>query len=189
MHILMLNSRTTTTILLKDVLYAPKMGVTLVSIGKIDAAGYAMLFHKSQLWIFSVTKGRKMLAQIPLKGGLYCVEHEQDVDIAAVVIPEVVSIEKLHQLMGHIAPEAARALVKKGLVEGFKLDESSKMPGICNSCEYGKAHRKPVRKEHKAPKVEKIGDEVHCNVWGPSPVQTIGGRDTFQPILTAVPGT
>jgi hypothetical protein len=34
-------------ILLKDVLYAPKMGVTLVSIGKIDVAGYAVLFHKN----------------------------------------------------------------------------------------------------------------------------------------------
>ena len=76
MHISMLNNRTMTTILLKDVLYAPKMGVTLVSIGKIDVASYATLFHKSQLWIFSVTKGRKMLAQIPLKGGLYCVEPE-----------------------------------------------------------------------------------------------------------------
>ena len=93
------------------------------------------------------------------------------------MIPEVVSIEKLHQLMGHISPEATRALVDKGLVEGFKLDESSKMPGVCNSCEYRKAPRKPVRKECKAPKAEKIGDEVHCNIWGLSPVQTIGGRE------------
>ena len=38
MRISMPNNRTTTTILLKDVLYAPKMGITLVSIGKIDAA-------------------------------------------------------------------------------------------------------------------------------------------------------
>jgi hypothetical protein len=49
MHISIPNGRSTTTILLKDVLHAPKMGVTLVSIGKIDAAGYAALFHKSQL--------------------------------------------------------------------------------------------------------------------------------------------
>jgi hypothetical protein len=49
MHISMPNGRTMITILLKDVLYVPKMGVTLVSIGKIDAAGYALLFHKNQL--------------------------------------------------------------------------------------------------------------------------------------------
>ena len=49
MHIMMPNGKSTTRILLKDVLYAPKMGITLVSIGKIDSAGYAALFHKSQL--------------------------------------------------------------------------------------------------------------------------------------------
>jgi hypothetical protein len=49
MHILMPNGRTMTMIPLKDVLYAPKMGMTLVSIGKIDMAGYAALFHKNQL--------------------------------------------------------------------------------------------------------------------------------------------
>jgi hypothetical protein len=124
-------------------------------------------------------KGRKMLAQIPMKGGLYRVEHVKGVDVSAAVISEVVFIEKLHRLMGHIAPEAAKALVEKGLVEGFKLDGSSKMPGVCSSCEYGKAHRKPVKKEREAPRVEKIGDKVHCNVWGPSPVQTIGGREYF----------
>jgi hypothetical protein len=179
MHISMPNGRTMITILLKDVLYALKMGVTLVSIGKIDAAGYASLFHKNQLRIFSVMKGRKMLAQIPMKGGLYHVEHVKGVDVAAAVIPEVVSIEKLHRLMGHIASEAAKALVKKGLVEGFKLDRSSKMPGVCSSCEYGKAHRKTVKKERKAPRAEKIGDEVHCDIWGPFPVLTIGGREYF----------
>ena len=79
--------------------------------------------------------------------GLYRVEHQGDVDLSAAVDPEVVSIEKLHQLMGHIAPEAAKMLVEKGLVEGFKLDTSSQMPQSCDACEYGKAHRKPVKKE------------------------------------------
>ena len=89
------NGQTTTQILLKDVLYVPKMGVTLISIGKIDTAGYVALFHKNQLQIFYVMKGRRVLAQIPIKNGLYCVEHENEVDIAAVVVPEVVTVEKL----------------------------------------------------------------------------------------------
>ena len=51
MHTSMLVGKSTMKILLKDVLYTPKMGVTLISIGKIDVAGYAALFHKSQLQI------------------------------------------------------------------------------------------------------------------------------------------
>ena len=179
MHISMPNGKSTTRILLKDVLYAPKMGVTLVSIGKIDAAGYAALFHKSQLRIFSSMKERKLLVQIEIGNGLYRVKHEKDVELAAAVIPEVVTIEKLHSMMGHIAPEAAKALVEKGLVEGFKLDESSNMPNTCNSCEYGKAHRKPISKERKAPRAAKIGDEIHSDVWGSSPIKTIGGREYY----------
>ena len=166
-------------IFLKDVLYAPKMGVTLISIRKIDAAGYVVLFHKNQLQIFSSMKERKLLAQIPMVNGLYWVEHQDDVDLAVAVDPEVVSIEKLHRLMGHIAPEAAKTLVEKGLVEGFKLDTSSQMPKSCDTCEYGKAHRKPIKKECKAPKAAKIGDEVHSDVWGPSPVQMMGSREYY----------
>src|ERR1700678_1119802 len=64
MHITMPNGKSTTRILLKDVLYAPKMGITLVSISKIDSAGYMALFHKNQIRIFSSMKGRKMLGQI-----------------------------------------------------------------------------------------------------------------------------
>lgn len=40
------NSTTTTTILLKDVLYAPDMGVTIISISRIAAAGYSTLFRQ-----------------------------------------------------------------------------------------------------------------------------------------------
>src|SRR5271168_88594 len=179
MHITMPNGKSTTRILLKDVLYAPNMGVTLVSIGKIDSAGYAALFHKNQLRIFSSMKGRKMLAQIQMMNGLYQVEHRKDEDIVAAVDSERVTIDRLHRLMGHIAPEAAKALVEKGLVEGFKLDESGQMPKSCDACEYGKAHRKPVKKEREAPRAAKIGDEIHLDVWGPSPVQTIGGREYY----------
>src|ERR1700678_3136085 len=91
----------------------------------------------------------------------------------------MITIERLHRLMGHIAPEVARALVKKGLVVGFKLDESSQMLKLCDACEYGKAHRKPIKKERKAPRAAKIGDKIHSDVWGPSPVCTMGGREYY----------
>src|ERR1700678_2380437 len=89
------NDKATTRILLKDVLYTPKMGLTLISIGKIDTAGFASLFHKGSLQVFSYGKKRKKLAEIPLTNGLYRIEHEAE--IAAVVNEEVVTIEKLHR--------------------------------------------------------------------------------------------
>ena len=109
----------------------------------------------------------------------------KEVDIAVAVVPEVVTVKKLHWLMGHIAPEAAKALVTKGLIEGFKLDESSKMPSTCSSCEYGKAHRKLIGKECKAPRAEKIRGKIHLDVWGLSPVQTISRREYYSTYIDA----
>ena len=45
-HIAMPNGQSTTRILLKDVLYAPKIGITLILIIEIDAVGFASLFYK-----------------------------------------------------------------------------------------------------------------------------------------------
>ncbi|KAF8150835.1 hypothetical protein B0H34DRAFT_633731, partial [Crassisporium funariophilum] len=41
------NGQTTSTILLKDVLYAPDMGLTIISISRIAVAGYAALFRSN----------------------------------------------------------------------------------------------------------------------------------------------
>ena len=59
MHVVLPNGKSTTKILLKDVLYTPKMGLTLISIGKIDIASFVLLFHKSLLRIFSCGKTKK----------------------------------------------------------------------------------------------------------------------------------
>ena len=53
------------------------------------------------------------------------------------------------------------------------------MPKSCDTCEYGKAHRKPVKKKCEALKAAKIGDEVYSDVWRPSPVQMMGGREYY----------
>ena len=45
MHIRIPNGATTTIILLKDILYAPAMGVNIISVSCITAAGSTVLFH------------------------------------------------------------------------------------------------------------------------------------------------
>jgi hypothetical protein len=59
-HIAMPNGQ----ILLKNVLYAPKMGITLILISKIDAAGFTSLFYKGFLKIFFFIDGKKCLAEV-----------------------------------------------------------------------------------------------------------------------------
>ena len=60
---------------------------------------------------------------------MYHVEHEAR-NVVAAVDAEVVTIERLHCLMGHILPDTAKMLVRKGIVDGFTLDKSSKIESL-----------------------------------------------------------
>jgi hypothetical protein len=51
----------------------PLTGVTLVSISRITAAGHKAIFDGPSLEIFNSMK--KLLGEIPVSKGLYCVEH------------------------------------------------------------------------------------------------------------------
>ena len=134
----------TSQILLRDVLYAPTMGVTLVSVGKITDSGSSVLFHADTCRIFDGS--RVLLAEIPKGNGLYrtYTPHSETADYGARV-SEVLTIDELHRRLGHVGHDTARTLVKKGLVMGVELDLESK-PTICNSCEWGKGHRKAIQR-------------------------------------------
>ena len=66
-----------TSILLKDVLHCPDMGLTLISIAKIAAAGYRVLFKGP--WCRIYNADNDVIGQLAARNGLYRVEH----DIAA----------------------------------------------------------------------------------------------------------
>ncbi|KIN96787.1 hypothetical protein M404DRAFT_162291 [Pisolithus tinctorius Marx 270] len=66
------NGTTQTHIQLKDMLYAPKMGITLISISKLDITGYVALFCDKHCQIFNAQK--KKVAKIPMQKGLYCLK-------------------------------------------------------------------------------------------------------------------
>jgi hypothetical protein len=91
---------------------------------------------------------------------------------------EMVMMEDLHKRMGHISLGVAKKMVEDNLVDGVKLDKSSSI-WSCDSCEYTKAHRKPIRKEQESPRASNLGEKVHSDVWGPAPVQTINSREYY----------
>ena len=62
-------TRMNSRILLKDVLYAPSMGVTLISISKIAGAGSTVVFTGNFCRIYN--KDRSMIGEIKVTGGLY----------------------------------------------------------------------------------------------------------------------
>ncbi|KIK14931.1 hypothetical protein PISMIDRAFT_16919 [Pisolithus microcarpus 441] len=157
---------------LKDVLYAPKMGITLVSVSKLDATGYATLFRDKKCQVFDSRK--KKLGEIPMTNGLYCLKRSRQIYASLVKATKPLTMAEIHARLGHIAPEAIRCMLKDGTITGITLNEAHSTMGACDSCEYAKATRKPIGKERDPPRQEHLGDEIHTDLWGPSPVQTPG---------------
>ena len=79
--------------------------------------------------------------------------------------------------MGHIGANAAKQLVMKGFVTGIQLVPSgSDENPICDSCVAAKAKCHPVPKECEGTRSTKYSGEIHSDLWGPAPVESLGGR-------------
>lgn len=85
MYIYLPNGKAHSRVLLKDVLYAPRMGVTLISISRLDQAGYAALFRDSRRGLYTVCASKKLLAGIASA-------------------KEPLTMEEIHIRLGHLAP-------------------------------------------------------------------------------------
>ena len=124
-----------TSILLKDVLHCPDIGLTLVSVAKIAAAGYRVLFKGPCCRIYNADND--VIGQLAARNGLYHVDHNIAVMTGNIEPKEVVTLEELHRQMGHIAPTAVKRMLDDGAIDGAKLDGSLTLSS-CKSCEYAK---------------------------------------------------
>ena len=114
-----------------------------------------------------------------VKNGLYRVDHDIFINMAmAGETRKVLMLEELHRRMGHIAPEAAKRMVSSGAINDIELDLTS-MIQSCDSCKYAKATRKLIHKARVALRAEKFGNEIHSDIWGPSPVKTPGRKQYY----------
>ena len=162
-----------TRVLVRNVLYAPKLGVTLISIARITQAGYALQFRQTECRIFD-GKNRR-IGTIPLTNGLYRVQVPITTPHAHVAndAPLIATPDELHRLMGHLPIDAAKKLIKDQLVDGIELDETAHAPAdTCKSCLHGRMTRKPISKTTEREAQGEVGDEIHTDVWGPAPVET-----------------
>ena len=153
------------------------MGLTLVSIGKITAASYKVIFRGPTCRIYNCKD--KIIGHINARNGLYRVDHEIVVNATmSGQAREVSTIEELHCCMGHITPETIRYMVSNGGFEGMNIGLTS-MIQPCDSCEYAKTTQKPIKKVHETLRAAKFGDKIHSDVWGPLPIQTPGHKKYY----------
>jgi gag-pre-integrase-like protein len=120
-----------------------------------------------------------MMGEIKVNGGLYCVNYSASgIKGYSAQTNEVLTVDELHQRLGHVSHDRAKFLVTKGLVEGVEL-KSGDEATVCESCESAKGATKPVTKVREGGRLPAIGDEIHSDLWGPAPVELISWKKYY----------
>src|SRR5882672_7236426 len=85
------------------------------------------------------------------------------------------SMADAHHHLGHIPPDAIKQLCLSRLITGLTLNNDTEITG-CDSCAYAKLTHKPIPKERTGKHANSPGAEVHTDMWGPSPVKSLGSK-------------
>jgi len=163
------NGSETSQLRITGVLYLPKVSYTLVSVGRLDEAGFTTTFGGGKC-VIRGPDNVKIGKVLRKSTKIYKVDHDEDVASAA---EEKLTLEQFHRWMGHISMDVTRKLVKDGMITGIRLEYTPiGNTFFCSSCVYAKATWKSVPKMREGQRAEAFGGEVHSDLWGKSPVES-----------------
>jgi hypothetical protein len=150
--------------LFKDVLYAPRMACSLISIRQLADHGFGTEFDRDGAKVRDADGQIKVEAKI--EDGLYKLQghaaHDHHVHIGRVVkedvagqIAKAISIQKSaaslhlwHCHLGHISANDVHHMVQKGMVDGMEIiPQATEGFGVCKACLQGKQNHEPIPKE------------------------------------------
>jgi len=171
-------------IALKKTMYVPSSNVSLLSVSRFDKAGCRIEFANGRCTISDVKTDETILTGTMRKNLYYLDNVTPD---AATGIPTKVyhttnsgiTLDLMHRRLGHLNMRAVKQLFKKDMVRGIVLPEKhlKSTPSICECCVRGKMQRTPLPKS--STREGEILGLVHSDLWGPSPVMSLGGRFYF----------
>ena len=167
-------------------LHTPTLNANLVSISALDKAGLTVTFGNGQ------GVARKPDGKVVLTGkginGMYLLEptsRPADVPkaMASSSLSQPTTLEQWHRRLTHCSPLTIKEMAAKNLVDGltFKGDEGPR--GKCEDCILGRQVRRPFDGQT-------VGDLrplelVSFDLWGPSRVQSMGGKVYLMVIVDA----
>lgn len=168
------------TITYTRALHTPSLNANLISISAFDKAGLTTTFSNGQGII------RKADGTIVLEGrnvnGMYILETIDDKPLAMSSISQPTSLEQWHRRLTHCSPLTIQEMATKNLVDGLKLSGTS-VTGKCEDCILGRQTRRPFDGETEKD-LEPL-DLVSFDLWGPSRVQSAGGKLYLMMIVDA----
>jgi len=118
------------------------------------------------------------MGKIPKHNSLYKVEGTIRLLVSAHTVNGTLTVTDAHWRLGHILLNTIVLLIHKGVITSLDVLKLS-LPISCDSCIYRKMMRKPSPTERVGHCVDSFGSEVHTDVWGPSPIRSLGGKTYY----------
>lgn len=160
-HVTIPNGEESTVVQFRDVLYAPMIAFTLISLSRADSAGYTTVIEDGDLHLLDRRNKDKVIGRIPAKNGLWSVsrptrapENEQALLPGNTALPAI-SLLDLHRCLSYISPSAAMQLV-----DHKSLDEiivHNRNVDFREVCALAKIKRLPFPKSRSHP-AQGVGD-------------------------------
>ena len=159
LHIELPNGSDKTKVIFKNAIHALEMAFTLISISRLNKAGYSIIFTKGMCTMKNPTS--QIIATIPNSDGLYKIASPiaTDTKNMANIASGKMSLSQAHRKLGHILYSAIKHAISQGFIAGIELDPESK-PDFCDACAKAKLAHQPFPKESGS-RVEKFGEQVH----------------------------
>ena len=155
-------------------LHTPTLNANLISISAFDRAGLTTTFGNGKGTI-QKPDGTTVLTGQNV-GGMYlleAVDNAPNISFAMTSLSQPTSLEQWHRRFTHCSPMTIQGMVKNNLVDGLKISDET-LKGKCEDCILGRQTRRPFDGETEknlAPL-----DLVAFDLWGPSRVQSVGGK-------------
>lgn len=161
----------------QDVLYVPELHGNLLSVNRIVACGYKVLFDESGCAIQD--RNGSIVAAATKERNLYrlSVTPQEVSDRANFAEAHKADMALWHQRMGHLGVDSIRKLVTNGMVKDLDLHDDNDME-LCKGCILGKQNRRPFP-TNGTKRAKDILELIHTDVCGPMKQTSLGGSRYF----------
>jgi hypothetical protein len=149
----------------KDVLYVPKLGTNLFSIGAATDTGIdanfskdTVVFLKNNLEIMHGQRIGKSLYHLKV----IAKNSNPESTSTCIATSEKSPFQIWHQRLAHVNRKAIQKMLKLNAVTGFDLDFNNAVHSICEGCIFGKMTRSPF--PSSSTKSESVGHIIHSDI-------------------------
>lgn len=166
---------------LLNVLYAPNMRRNLIGGANMDIAGFKIIWENNKMKIYR--ENGEYFFSVPRIGKLYILKgfHLKKPNEAYLVNKNSrnVDIEILHRRFNHLNAQTLEYMSRQNSVKGIENLTGNLDCLICKTAKLNRASLRPLSESNS----KHILDRVYMDVWGPSPVKSLGGNRYFLSII------